>query len=96
MKVLPADGFKVEDGLKEVGYSHGEEDSKGEEPEREVDEGGDVEELSGRACGEGPPQDGLATEAEADTEATDREAEEEGPSLVLWEEDVFIVLHGFI
>lgn len=43
-----------------------------------------MEELGGRARCEGPPEDGLAAQAEAYAEATDRETEEEWPFLVLW------------
>ena len=51
-----------------------------------------MEEFSGRAGREGPPEDGLASKAKADTKAADWESEEEGPLLIFGEEDVLVVL----
>ena len=94
MEVLAADCLEVEEALEGVGGGDCGECGGGEEPEGEVDLGRDAEELGGGAGGEGQPEDGLAGEAEADAEATDREPEEERPRLVFWEEDVFVVLNG--
>lgn len=94
--VLAAYGFEVEDALEGVGGGDGEEDGKGEEPDDEVDVVADVEEGGGGAGGQGVPEDGLAAEAEGDTETVDGEAEEEWPSFVFRKENVLRVLHSYI
>lgn len=90
---LPSDSLEVEYALEEVSDRDEEEDGQGQEPEGEIDVMGDVEELGGGARGERPPEDGLAAEAKADAKASDGEPEEERPGFVLWEKDVFVVLH---
>ena len=77
--VLAADCLEVEQAFEGVGEEDGEEESEGDEPDDEVDVGADVEEGGGGAGGESVPEDGLAAEAEGDTEAVDWEAEEERP-----------------
>ena len=44
MKVLAADGLEVEDALEGVGDGDGDEDGEREEPQGEIDDGGDTEE----------------------------------------------------
>lgn len=90
--VLASDGFKEESAFEGVGDEDSEEDGEGEEPDDEVHERVDIEELGGGRGGKVAPKDGLACETETNTEAVDGEAEEEGPQLICWEENFFLFL----
>lgn len=75
MEVFPANGLKEEEGFEGVGDGDGEEKGDGEEPENEIDERRDGEEVKRRAGGEGTPENGLAAETETHAKATDGEAQ---------------------
>lgn len=93
MGVLAPDSLEVEERFEGVGDGDGEKEGEGKEPDDQVYVGGYVEERGGGGGGERVPEDGLAAEAERDSEGVDGKAEEERPLLVFWEEDVFRILH---
>ena len=92
VEVLAADGLEVEDALERVGDGHGDEHGEREQPQRDVDHRRDVQEPHRRARRQRAPQDGLAAEPQADTEAADRKPQQERPHLVLRQQDVLVVL----
>jgi len=92
VEVLAADGLEVEDALEHVGDGRRDEHGDRQQPQRDVDHGRDVQEAHRGARRQRAPQDGLAAEAQAHTEAADREPQQERPHLVLGQQDVLVVL----
>jgi hypothetical protein len=92
VEVLASDGLEVEDALERVGDGRRDEHGDRQQPQRDVDHGRDVEEAHRRARRQRAPQDGLAAEAQAHTEAADREPQQERPHLVLGQQDVLSIL----
>jgi hypothetical protein len=92
MEVLAPDGLEVEDALERVGDGRRDEHGDGEQPERDVDHGRHVQEAHRRARRQRAPEDGLAAEAQAQTEAADRKPQQERPHLILGQQDVLVIL----